>query len=32
MFVLGIVIGTTIGMLLVILCVASAEADRKDNK
>lgn len=32
MFFIGVIIGAFIGFLFASLCVASASADRKDNK
>ena len=32
MFFIGLIIGANIGFLFASLCVASARADRKDNK
>ena len=31
-FILGFIVGTWVGFLFASLCVASARADRKDNK
>ena len=32
MFILGLIVGTWFGFFFASLCVASARADRKDNK
>lgn len=31
-FILGLIVGANLGFLFASLCVASARADRKDNK
>ena len=32
MFIIGLIVGANLGFLFASICVASARADRKDNK